>query len=248
MTDQYKSPTLRVLASNDFTLIGAVISYPHLFTAKRAGRPGRESGVPRFTADFILSPDTTQADHQWLNYLWQQAISTKWPAGMTGLPECFAIQQGSPWKDPTNKGANPQFQGRLRLAASAQEKSPPQVLKRGPQGTFVHIENQADIFAGCIVQANLRFFGYENTGTGISCGLNMVLLEDNTNVDRLDSRVSADDAFEAPAGAPTPLAPGATNHGPALPAGSAVSMPGAPVATPPGAPGGPPGGGMSFLD
>ena len=44
---------IKMLPNGELVLQHWIISYPHLFTARAAGRPGYTQGTPKYSANFI---------------------------------------------------------------------------------------------------------------------------------------------------------------------------------------------------
>jgi len=99
---------------------------------------------------------------------------------------------------------------------TASSKKPPFVVDQNVQG----IINQAEVYSGMYGRVSVNFFAYNSNGKkGIGCGLNGV--QKSRDGEALGGRVSAEEAFGAPAGVATP------SYGAAMPA-----TPGAYGATP----------------
>jgi hypothetical protein len=80
------------------------------------------------------------------------------------------------------------YKGKFFLNCSANEA--PGVV--GPNAK--PLMNQSEIYAGCIVRADVNPFPYKNSGNcGVGWGLNNIMLVDDG--ERLDGRQNAEDAF-----------------------------------------------------
>lgn len=218
---------IKDLGNGALLISNCVISYPHLFTARRAGRPGQETGEPRYSANFILPLDLDQEDQQLLSDTVNAAIVSVFPAGPPpGLK--------MPWKEAAD--ADESLRGRICIAASSTQDQPPGVFTQtGPMAA----EQQSQLFAGCIVNAHVRVYAYTRGSNGVTFGLNDVQLVDNQNVTRLDNRKSGAEVFGVPgAGFPSPSAPVPNQPAPAVPPAQQVTPQAAPMVPPlPGAPG-----------
>jgi len=182
--------------SQDLVLENVVISYPTLFVPKQING----KGDPKFSATLILP-----ANFDWgrVQAAAQEAITAKFGAS---VPANLRM----PWKDATEDG----FPGQFKVNAYSDRAI--QVVDQQVQPVM----DQNQIFAGCIVNAYIRLYGYPNNGGGVAAGLNIIQIVNNTTVTRLDNAKSAKEVFQPIAGAPPPLA--------AAPAGYAP-QPGAPV-------------------
>ena len=163
-------------------IMNAIISYPVLYTP----RCPKGSTTPRFGATIIL-PD---------GYVWdeiQQAVATvtaeKWG---TNPPANLKSQISVVGEGP--------YKGRYCISTTASVEHQPTVVDQSLQA----IMNAGDIFAGCICNFQITVFAYETGSSGVSMGLNMVQLVQNTNVQRLDNTQSVEDVFAViPGGAAT---------------------------------------------
>jgi len=217
---------IKLLSNNELLLQNCIISYPHLFTARRAGRPGQETGEPKFSADFILPADLDEEDRSILS----QSYATAMQAVFGAEPPA---NLRTPFKDATQ--TNPKFAGRYRIATSTAQDRPPDVFT---QLGRMSPEQQTQLFAGCVVNAHIRFYGYTRGSNGVAAGLQGVMLVDNQNVERLDNRSDSASVFGVPGGFPTMAAPPPDQPAPAVPASQAVApgVPQAPAAPAPGVP------------
>ncbi len=69
-----------------------------------------------------------------------------------------------------------------------------------PKKRPMRINDPAKIFAGCIVKAQVNPFAYDQTGNrGVAFGLQNIQLWQHEDVERLDNRMAAEDAFMAEA-------------------------------------------------
>ncbi len=204
---------VHMLTERSAIIRGCVISFPHLFQARRSGKPGQQTGDPRYSADFYLPADLDQDDVNALSAMYEAAVASKFPDPNQRPPTVPAfgvhgLQYKTPFKDPASGGKTPQFANRYRIATGSPEKDRPRVLIETGPSMYENLTDQSQIFGGCIVNAHVEFFGYTTGNNGIGCGLAGVQLVDNQNIERLDNRVDSADAFaRAAAGQPAPLAP-----------------------------------------
>lgn len=196
--------------SQDFVIEGAVLSYPHLFQASVA----KGSSEARFGASLIL-PE---------NYDWsqcqqaiQEAIAAQWPQGTDQSKLRMPF-------DVVNEGP---YAGRYQMKAYSKADRPPQIVMQNP-AVKAGPHQSGEFFAGCIVNAYVRAFGYEQGG--VSLNLNAVQLVNNdASLPRLDSQRAATEVFQNIPGGPAPTAgvPGAGFPGaqPGVPAGAGSAQP-----------------------
>jgi len=84
-----------------------------------------------------------------------------------------------------------EFAGHFFFNANANVDSPPGVLK--VQGASKVPVDSSEFHSGCYGWVNVNFFAYNNVSVGIGVGLNHILM--TKPGDRLDGRISVDDAF-----------------------------------------------------
>ena len=82
---------------------------------------------------------------------------------------------------------DPAYKGKFFVNCSSD--TPPGVV--GPAGK--PLMDQASLFSGCVVRADINAFPYKNANNGVGWGLNNVMLV--REGDRLDGRQKAEDAF-----------------------------------------------------
>lgn len=222
------------LGNNNLRLDGVVISYPTLFTPRRVGKPGQETGEPRYSANFILPP-LDSADVATLTAVATAAVRARWPTGDPPAHDTayqamiLAMMPGGYWpgfgeRDNCIKRCYPQYPDRIVLAANSTKDRKPDVYI---DGRLAGADQVSQIFGGCVVNAVVRVFAYTRGGNGITAALNGVQLVDNVNVTRLDGGVSAASAFGIEQTFPAPTSPPPEQPGPAVPDSQQVT-PGVP--------------------
>jgi len=152
----------------------AILSYPHLFTAK----PAKGSDKPRFSVSLILPEnfdwtEVKQAVVDAKNEKWGQHIPATLKSQIKKVPE-------GPYK------------GRYCISANSNEEYPPEIVDQNVNPLI----DQKQLFAGCVVNAGVSFFGYDTGSNGVGCGLNHVQLVTNVGVQRLDGSKSAKEVFK----------------------------------------------------
>lgn len=170
--------------SNSVVIENAILSYPNLFAPKCP----KGSTTPKYSATFILPEgyDTTE-----IKAAIAQAKADKWAGNVPGE-----------LKSQIKKVKDGPYAGRICIATNAGEDYPPKVVDQNVNPMM----DKSQIFAGCVVNAAVGFFGYNTGSNGVGCGLNMVQLVSNQNVTRLDGAQDAKDVFKKVAGATAPAA------------------------------------------
>jgi len=220
---------------------GCIISYPTLFTPKRVGKPGQETGEPRYSANFIL-PVLDAADVALLTQVATEAVRQRWPAGdapatdATYQARILAVMPGGWWPgfSESHNCAKPpidQYPDRFVLSANSAKDRRPDVFINGRLATP---DQASQVFGGCVVNVVVRIFAYTRGSNGITVALNGVQLVDNVNVVRLDGGISAAAAFGVDTAFPEPTSPPPVQPGPAVPAHQQVAPGVVPGPVPPG--------------
>jgi hypothetical protein len=84
-----------------------------------------------------------------------------------------------------------EFAGHFFFNANANEDSPPGAMM--VQGAAKVPADSSELYSGCYGWVNVNFYAYDNVSVGVGVGLNHIL---RTKVgDRLDGRISVEDAF-----------------------------------------------------
>ena len=221
MTDQQFITTRQVQTliqqfEGVWQIVGAKISYPHLYEAHAVVSKGQQP-QPNARKTYgcqLLVPPTTD-----INAFWgamQAAAAEKFPEG---LPQPFnwPIRQLG-----TNPKDDPQFKGWYQISAKrAESQGKPHTV----DGTQTDITDPGVIYAGCVVNAVLSIYAYDNIAKGVNCGLEGIMFRADS--EHLDNRLTKSQMFGGMSG-------GVPNMG----MGPANMQPGQPAATMPG------GGGM----
>ena len=161
-----------------------LLSYPNLFEAKP-----NPSGVLKFSASFLIDK-TDKATIDEVN----KHVDKAKEKGKTNLwANKLPTFRYEPMRDGDAELASgiktdPIYEGKFFINASAD--TAPGVV--GPDAKPLMDRNQ--IYAGCIVRADINPFPYKNSGNcGIGWGLNNIMLV--SDGERLDGRQNAEDAF-----------------------------------------------------
>jgi hypothetical protein len=173
-----------------------MLSYPHLDKPQKpqAGSTQKE----KFSATFVFKPGT---DLKELIAAALAAAEEKWPGKGAELLKGGKIR--SPFrKDAVDKGYTAERgfgEGSVFINCRTEQKPGLVLAVAGPDGKPMKVadENIRDTFyPGCTVRASLRAFGYDNNGNrGVSFALNNI--QKLADGERLDSRVAAEDEFDA---------------------------------------------------
>jgi hypothetical protein len=138
----------------------ARLSYPHIFTAS-AFAPGQEA---KFSASFLIEANDPQL--ALLKAAMLEAAEAKWPGKGKKMMDSFdtrnkAVKDG-------NKARPDDSTYEDMIVISALNKSRPLVVDRRKQPLT---EEDGVIYAGCRVNAKIRFFAYDNVSKGVSASL-----------------------------------------------------------------------------
>ena len=163
----------------------AILSYPHLFTPS-APNPLAE---PVYSCSLVFTADTD------ISALKQAAIDAareKWGAKADALIKSGKIRL--PFSTDAEEKGYPEGS----VFINVKSKSRPGIVSKyaGPDGRPQKIEDEEQVYPGCIVRASLRPFAYDINGNrGISFGLNNI--QKLADGERLDGRKKAEDEFDA---------------------------------------------------
>jgi hypothetical protein len=182
----------------------AILSYPALFEP-RAGPEGVEGGKPKFSATFVFLKEVQKTPAY---VAMQKAVTDLALKAFKGdaAKAQAAIKGGQfrlPWRyDAAEKGYP---EGSVYFTARANPDRRPGVVGRERdaatgQPVIIMEEEQIvghphELYPGCRVIGLVQFFAYDNIGKGI--GVSLQGLQKRGEGERLDSRVAAQDAFEA---------------------------------------------------
>jgi hypothetical protein len=179
------------------------LAFPELLEPKIPVINGRPAGDPKFSARIVISKSQTGLIQE-IDTILREILAAAWPEGAGNQLHWPLVDADQAYPDDAN------IAGCMVINASANQNSPPQLMKFGANGVQVALNSQADramIYSGMEVWASIGFFSYNTSAQsyGIGCGLNALLL---TGVDRgrFDSRINAATAF-ANVKAPMPQPP-----------------------------------------
>ena len=166
--------------STKIVLQNVVISFPNLFTP----RAPKGSDTVRYSASLILPQNV---DWSAIKTAVATATAEKWPQG---APATLKSQISQVMEGP--------YKGHYAISANASVDHKPTTVDQN----LAPIMDTSAIFAGCIVNAQVSFFGYDKGSNGVGVGLNMVQLVKSDGVTRLDNTQAAEEVFGKIAGAP----------------------------------------------
>lgn len=166
-------------------------SFPTLLKAKAVEEGGKE----KFSIVLVFSEDV---DKSWIKAAIKEAGEEKW--GDKFLEYYKSPKFRRPVKEADDDEKRRYEAGAWYLNAYSDVK-PGCVFKyadpeTGKAKRMTDAEIAEMIYPGALVRASIRLFGYENKGKGIGVAVNNIQLIDSTTP-RLDSRVKAEDEFEA---------------------------------------------------
>lgn len=167
--------------------IGKVrFSYLHVFEPRAI----EGSNDSKYSATLIIPKSNTELVEQI-----KAAITNAFTAGVGKFGGKLPAK--GTWRNPLRDGdlerpEDEAFAGSYFINASSKTK--PGVVKWGPNGTLVNIDDEEELYSGCYGYASVNFFAFNSNGSkGIACGLNNVLKTDNG--DYLGGRTSAASDF-----------------------------------------------------
>lgn len=193
-----------------------VMSFPNLFEARAFGPKGKESGEPKFSANFIFKPDS--ADLVAMKQMAVKVARARWPSrDLKDLKFPFSsgdkINQRRVAK---GKKADETAAGMVVLAGRSKYE-PRLAIFEG--GRVVDLEgaareaNKGKFYAGVEVLAQFNFVAYDGVGAnpdGVTAYLNMIL---STNKGKkIATGSSAAEVFKGYAGHATTEDPTAGNE------------------------------------
>lgn len=170
------------------------LSFTHLFEPY-ANNPGQD---PKYSVT-VLVPKSDIATKSRIDAAIaaakQLGVTKCWNGAMPPMV-AIAVHDGDGVR-PNGETFGEECKGHWVFTASS--KQPPQVVDMN----LNPIINQTEVYSGCYARVNVNFFPYNSNGKrGVGIGLNAVQkMEDG---EPLGGRVSAAEAFGAPAAAPAP--------------------------------------------
>jgi len=171
----------------------AILMYPAVFrprlNKKRPQNPPKYSCVLVFPAGADLSAMTAAA---------AAAGEAKWPGKFQAIKGTFPHKVFKQAESYERFIEIPEFKGSIYISASNSEQGKPGVVDANLQP----ILDEGEIYSGCIVRAQVRFYAYDNESRGISVALeNLMKVRDGK---RFGGKLPAEQAFKAVAGAGAP--------------------------------------------
>jgi len=171
----------------------ALLSYPHLFTPQEPFRnsKGEPQGDPKYGAVLVFPEGTDMSG--------MQAVAQIAGEEKFGKDFQKGLKSGrirSPFRDDSDKGYPENS-----IFINAKSSDQPGIVGRYADpatGKPVVITNADEVYPGCIVKASITAYGYDVNGNkGVAFALNNIQKWDDG--ERLDSRIAAEDEFEAEA-------------------------------------------------
>lgn len=182
-----------------------VMTHPNLFVARAFGQKGKETGEPKFSANFILNADN--ADLAAMKQAAAKVARARWPS--RDLKELkFPFSSG----DKTNerrkakgKKADEHIAGKVVVAGRSKYQPRLAIIENGRgivdlEGSALEA-NKGKFYPGVEVLAQFNFVAYDGVGAnpdGVTAYLNMVL---STNKGKkIATGASASEVFKGYAG------------------------------------------------
>jgi len=199
---------------SNITLMGVIISYPTLFTAKAfTNSQGVPQGDPKYSADFLISPNHPQ--RAIVEKMASDAETAGFPGGMpsgcnNAVRSYDELYNGS-------DSYNPSLSGWLVVKCTAKQDNKPAVVDINKQ----EVIDPSSAYGGAKVNAAIGISAYTGGVGGIGGWLNGVQLTgEDGELGRFDNKPSVDQMF------------GCETQAPSTPAKSPASPPPAPNAAP----------------
>ena len=136
------------------------LAFPVLFEAKTVNGEGK----PAFSASFLMDPADPQVKA--LNQAIEQVAKDKWGAKADAILKQMRAQDKVALHDGDLKSNYDGFPGNLYV--SARSTTRPLVINNDKSPLT---EQDGKPYAGCYVNAIIEFFGYDNSGKGVSATL-----------------------------------------------------------------------------
>lgn len=156
-----------------------VMTFPNLLTPKKFGQKGKETGEPKYSANFSFNPDS--ADLKGMKAVAARVARAKWP-GRDFKELAFPFSNGTKLADDAKANKKDREYYRGKVVVAARSKYEPH-LSGIENGVAVDYENEArqaaakKFFSGVEVLAQVNFVAYKGVGKnpdGITAYLNMV--------------------------------------------------------------------------
>lgn len=180
------------MADNLLITPEAILAFPNLFEPDSV----EEGGEKKYSASLIFTKEAQKSDRfKAMKQALVAAAKERWGDKAPKMLKDGAIK--SPFRPGSQKAqfGYPDDSVFINVRSNKQ----PQVVstvKDPSTGKLLPIEDESEIYPGCVVRAHLGAFAYDNVGgKGVSFGLNGLLkVRDG---ERLDNYVKAEDAFDA---------------------------------------------------
>lgn len=144
----------------EITIKNATLSYPHLFTAS-AYMPSQDA---KYSASFLLDENDNQIAK--INEAMLAAVEEKWPGKGKKMLESFDTRNKAVKLGSKARPDDEVYEGKVVIATS--NKSRPLVVNRDRS---LLTADDGVIYAGCKVNAKIRFYAYDNVSKGVSASL-----------------------------------------------------------------------------
>lgn len=173
--------------------VPCIMDFPHLFTPKAFGAKGKESGTPKYSANFIFDPANNpnhKIDVDAIKALCVQAARAKWPGRdmkNSGLKFPWRtgekiVEKQKRKKGDNYKGDQDHLLGKLLIAGRSKYEPKLAVLLNGKVADLdgnTREAHKAKFYSGCEVLVEFNFVAYDGVGDanpdGVTAYLNTVL-------------------------------------------------------------------------
>lgn len=180
------------------TIMGARLSYPHLFQPRQVD----PNSPPKYGCVLLIPKDNPVIGQ--LEQAAGKEADAHWGANKPASLKPLPLHDCATHPSYANQ---PELHGYMALSANAKDK--PFTVDQNVQPVL----DQSVFYAGCYVNADVGIFAYDAPmSKGIAAGLNGVQFV--ADGDRIDGRPDVESMFQPVAGAPAPIAPGVTGTAP----------------------------------
>lgn len=176
-----------------------VMTFPNLLVPKAFGQKGKESGEPKFSANFAFAPDS--ADLKAMKATAARVARAKWP-GIDFKVLAFPFSNGDKLADEAKAAKKDREYYRGHVIVAARSKYEPR-LSGIENGVAVDYEGDArkaanaKFYSGVKVLAQVNFVAYKGVGRnpdGVTAYLNMIFTTNKGT--RLSTSQSAAEVFK----------------------------------------------------
>ena len=193
-----------------------ILAHPSLHEARPFGKKGKETGEPKFSANFVFPPD--HPDFAGLKQVAIAVAKARWPDRSPKelkFPFVDGTKQAEKRKEKANKDDGEYQRGMIVMAARSKYEPRLAGIENGKVVDYVgpaRIAAKSKFYFGVEVLAQFNFAAYDGVGAnpdGVTAYLNMVLTTNKGK--RLTSAASAAETFKGYVGSASPEDPTQTD-------------------------------------